>query len=106
MPSESLSQSEYIQTLAFDYERLEKNIIEEFILGKPMINDDLDSLRIPFKYRKSTAVAIGVGVSEADIDALSKFLGDEFKVLMHISVYSTNAYYPSYLNHCNYILPC
>ena len=81
MSSESRSHSEYVQMLAFDYEKLEKDVIEEFILGKPMINDDIKSLRIPFKYRKSTAVAVGVGISEADVDALSGFLGEEFKVL-------------------------
>ena len=80
MSSESRSHSENVQMLAFDYEKLEKDVIEEFILGKPMINDDIKSLRIPFKYRKSTAVAVGVGISEADIDALSGFLGEEFKV--------------------------
>ena len=66
--------------LVFDYEKLQHDVIEEFILGKPKINDKVQKVRIPFKFRKPMAVAVGVGISEADVDILSNYLRDEFKV--------------------------
>lgn len=54
--------------------------MEEFILEKPRINDDMRTLRIPFKFKRHTVVTLGIGVSEADVEALSVNLQDDFKV--------------------------
>lgn len=72
--------TDYVQKLIFDYEKIQDDVIDEFIVGKQMISDNMANLRIPFKYRKPKTVAVGVGVSEADVDALSNYLEDEFKV--------------------------
>ena len=75
------------ETLTFDYEKLEKDVVEEFILGKPIISDDIENLRIPFKYRKPMAVTVGVGISEADVNSLSRYLGEDFQVYHKLEYY-------------------
>ena len=74
------SESNSEQLPAFDYNKLQNDVIEEFILGKPLIEGDVNYIRIPFKFRKPMAVAVGIGISKADVDSLSSSLGDKFKV--------------------------
>lgn len=59
--------------------KIQEDVINEFLLGKPKISDPR-KLRIPFKFRKPKVVAVGVGISEADVDALEEHL-EGFKVL-------------------------
>ena len=85
MPGEAHSQHDEhpdcTQQLAFDYEKLQNDIVEEFILGKPKIDDNINHLRIPFKFRKPIAVTVGVGISEAVVDVLSGCLQEGLKVV-------------------------
>ena len=78
---------EKMHVLAFDYNKLQNDVIEEFILRKSKIKDDIKVIRIPFKFRKPKAVAVGIGISKADVDSLSSSLGEEFKV--HVLYYCT-----------------
>ena len=66
--------------LIFDYNKLQSDVVHEFVLGKPLITDDIDKIRILFKFRKPMAVAVGIGISKADVDSLSSRLPGEFKV--------------------------
>lgn len=77
---------EKMHMLAFDYNKLQNDVIEEFILGKSRIKDEKNVIRIPFKFRKPRAVAVGIGISKADVDSLSSALRDEFKV--HVMLYT------------------
>ena len=63
--------------------KIQNDIVQDFILGKPQIKNPDDHLRIPFKFRKPKSVALGVVVSNEDVDALSSncALTDLFKVL-------------------------
>ena len=66
--------------LTFDYSKLQSDVVHEFVLGKPLITDNIDKIRILFKFRKPMAVAVGIGISKADVDLLSSCLPGEFKV--------------------------
>ena len=66
--------------VSFDFKKLQDDVIKEFIVGKPFISQDM---RVPFKFRKPRSSLVRVGISEAEVAALSNHIPQEFKVYIH-----------------------
>ena len=64
----------------FDAQKLQEDIIKTYLVGKPLIESPAEHLRMCFKFRVVRAETIAMGVSEADLELLSNYLKDDFKV--------------------------
>ena len=64
----------------FDVQKLQEDVIKTYLVGKPLIECPEKHLRMCFKFRVVHVVAIAMGVSEADLDLLSEYIKDGFKV--------------------------
>ena len=64
----------------FDVQKLQEDVIKTYLVGKPLIQRPAEHLRMCFKFRVVRAETIAIGVSEADLELLSKYLKDDFKV--------------------------
>ena len=64
----------------FDVQKLQEDVIKKYLVGKPLIKNPAEHLRMCFKFRVVRAETIAIGVSEADLELLSNYLKDDFKV--------------------------
>lgn len=64
----------------FDVQKLQEDVIKKYLVGKPLIESPAEHLRMCFKFRVVRAETIAIGVSEADLELLSNYLKDDFKV--------------------------
>ena len=64
----------------FDLQKLQEDIIKVYLVGKPLIKDPADHLRVCFKFRVLRPDTIAMGISERDLQILQGYLKENFKV--------------------------
>ena len=68
------------QSSMFDLQKLQEDIIKVYLVGKPLIKDPAEHLRVCFKFKVLRPDTIPMGISEDDLQTLCDYLKENFKV--------------------------
>ena len=63
-----------------DEEKLQEDVIKTYLVGKPLIHDPAEHLHVSFKFGVVRAEPIAMGVLTTDLEHLSNYITDVFKV--------------------------
>ena len=74
-PHERIQRSEI-----FDLQMLQEDIIKVYLVGKPLIKDPAEHLRVCFKFRVLRPDTIAMGISSDDLQMLLGYLKENFTV--------------------------
>ena len=75
----------------FDLQKLQEDIIKVYLVGKPLIEDPADHLRVCFKFRVVPPDSIAMGISEVDLQILHNDLIENFKVSRYEWCFRSNS---------------
>ena len=64
----------------FDLQKLQEDIIKVYMVGKPLIKDPAEHLRVCFMFRVEPPDTIAMSISEVELQTLHKDLKENVKV--------------------------
>ena len=70
----------------FDLQKLQEDVIKVYLVGKPLIKDPAEHLRVCFKFRVLRPDTITMGISEGDLQILRDNLKENFKVRTYVDL--------------------